>query len=83
MIRMLNRVRIQTLRDAEHTLEEIAASVGVRKRSVQRILTEPTTKSPESAPTPASPGRRVIEYGRGLLWARGAHSQRGAVVAHR
>jgi len=54
---MLDRVRIRTLRDAGHTLEEIAATVGVGKSSVQRILKEPPIRSPESAPTPRS--RRV------------------------
>ena len=54
---MLDRVRIWTLRQAGHTLEEIAASVGVGKSSVQRILKEPPITSPESAPTPAS--RRI------------------------
>lgn len=53
---MLDRVRIQTLRDAGHTLEEIAATVGVAKRSVQNILKEPRIKTPESAPTPVSRG---------------------------
>ncbi len=54
---MLDRVRIWTLRQAGHTLEEIAAAVGVGRRSVQRILREPPITSPESAPTPKS--RRV------------------------
>ena len=53
---MLDRVRIRTLREAGHTLEEIAATVGVGKRSVQRILKEPTIQCQESAPTPASRG---------------------------
>lgn len=53
---MLDRVRIRTLRDAGHTLEEIAATVGVAKRSVQGILKEPPITSPESAPTPRSRG---------------------------
>lgn len=53
---MLDRVRIRTLRDAGHTLEEIAATVGVGKRSVQRILKEPVIPDPESAPTPVSRG---------------------------
>jgi transposase len=35
-------------------LEEIAATVGVGKRSVQRILKEPAIQGPESAPTPVS-----------------------------
>jgi len=54
---MLNRVKIWALRQAGHTLEEIAAAVGVGKRSVQRILKEPPITSPESAPTPES--RRI------------------------
>ena len=53
---MLDRVRIRTLRDAGHTLEEIAATVGVGKRSVQRILKEPAIRDPESTPTPRSRG---------------------------
>jgi transposase len=57
MIGMLDRVRIRTLRDAGHTLQEIAASVGVAKRSVQNILKEPPIAGVDSAPTPRS--RRV------------------------
>jgi transposase len=53
---MLDRVRIRTLREAGHTLEEIAATVGVAKRSVQNILKEPPITSVASAPTPASRG---------------------------
>jgi len=53
---MLDRVRIRILRDAGHTLEEIATTVGVAKRSVQAILKEPPITSPESAPTPTSRG---------------------------
>ena len=53
---MLDRVRIRTLRDAGHTLEEIAATVGVGKRSVQRVVKEPAIEDAESAPTPASRG---------------------------
>ncbi len=53
---MLDRVRIRTLRDAGHTLEEIATTVGVGRRSVQRILKEPAIQRPESAPTPVSRG---------------------------
>ena len=56
MIRMLDCVRIRTLGDTQHPPEEIAASVGVGRRSVQRILKEPAIKSPESAPAPASRG---------------------------
>ena len=54
---MLDRVRIWTLREAGHTLEEIASAVGVGKRSVRRVLKEPPITSPESAPTPES--RRI------------------------
>jgi transposase len=57
MISMLDRVRIWTLREAGHTLEEIAATVGVGKSSVQRVLKEPPITSLESAPTPES--RRI------------------------
>ena len=60
---MLDRVRIRTLRDAGHTLEEIAATVGVGKRSVQRILKEPTIQRPESGPTLVSRG-----VGRAIAW---------------
>jgi transposase len=56
MIRMLDRVRIRILREAGHTLAEIAANVGVGKRSVQRVLREPAITSVASAPTPASRG---------------------------
>jgi transposase len=56
MIRMSVRVRIRTLREAGHTLKEIAASVGVAKRSVQNVLREPPITSPEAAPTPRSRG---------------------------
>ncbi|GEM_PF-3164568 len=51
---MLDRVKIWALRQAGHTLEEIAAAVKVGKRSVQRILKEPPITSLESAPTPGS-----------------------------
>jgi len=54
---MLDRVRIWALREAGHTLAEIAAVVGVGQSSVQRILKEPPITSPESAPTPKS--RRI------------------------
>lgn len=53
---MIDRVRIWTLRDAGHTLEDIASTVGVGRSSVQRILKEPPITSPESAPTPGSRG---------------------------
>jgi len=54
---MFDRVSIWTLRRAGHTLEDIAAAVGVGKSSVRRILREPPITSPESAPTPKS--RRI------------------------
>ena len=54
---MLDRVRIRSLRDAGHTLQAIAAAVGVAKRSVQNILKEPRITDAASAPTPRS--RRV------------------------
>jgi len=54
---MLDRVRIRTLRNAGHTLDGIATTVGVGRRSVQRILKEPPISGPDSAPTPKS--RRV------------------------
>ena len=53
---MLDRVRIRTLREAGHTLEEIATAVGVGKRSVQRILKEPPITDVASALTPRSQG---------------------------
>lgn len=54
---MLDRVRIWTLREAGHTLDEIAATVGVGRSSVQRIRKEPPIINPETAPTPKS--RRI------------------------
>jgi transposase len=51
---MLDRIRIRTLREAGHTLEEIASTVGVSKSSVRRVLQEPAFQSPDSAPTPQS-----------------------------
>lgn len=54
---MLDRVRIWTLRQAGHTLDEIAAAVGVGKSSVQRILRASPITKPEDSPTPKS--RRV------------------------
>ncbi len=53
---MLDRVRMWTLRQAGHTLEEVAAEVGVGRRSVQWVLKEEPVKSPESALTPQSRG---------------------------
>ena len=64
---MLDRVRIWTLREAGHTLERIAAEVGVGKRSVQRVLKQERITSPEAAPTPRSRGigrpNRVEAFG--------------------
>lgn len=54
---MLDRVKIQALREVGHTLDEIAAAVGVGKSTVQRVLKEPPITSPESVPTPKS--RRI------------------------
>ena len=54
IIKTLNRVRIRAPRDAGHMLEEIAATVGVAKRSVQSTLKEPPNKTPEPASTPGS-----------------------------
>jgi len=53
---MLDRVRIRTLRDAGHTLEEIATAVGVATRSVQLVLKEPPITSLETGPTARSRG---------------------------
>jgi transposase len=41
MIDMLKRHAIQVLRQAGHTLDEIATFVGVSKRSIQRVVVEP------------------------------------------
>ncbi len=53
---MLDRVRMRALRDAGHTLDEIAVAVGVSRSSVQRVLKEPRITAPESAPTPKGRG---------------------------
>ncbi|MGQ0642133.1 MAG: hypothetical protein ACT4P6_15400, partial [Gemmatimonadaceae bacterium] len=45
MIDTLKRHAIQVLRQAGHTLEEIAAQVAVGKRSVQRVVDEPMSTS--------------------------------------
>lgn len=72
---MLKRHAIQVLRQAGHTLDEIATLVAVGKRTVQRVVDEPmiTSQPPESlAPAPA---RRAIgrpskaEAYRGLVTA--------------
>lgn len=53
---MLDRVRIRALREAGHTLVEIASMVGVGRRSVQRVLKEPPIVDVASAPTGKSRG---------------------------
>lgn len=77
---MLDRARIRTLRDAGHTLEEIAATVGVAKLSVQNVLKEPPIKSSESAATPASRGRWAPGQGGALSGPGRAHPEGGAGV---
>ena len=56
---MLDRVRIRTLRDAGHTLEEIAATVGVGKSSVQGILKPPPSPA-RNRPRRRSPGALAV-----------------------
>ena len=56
MIRMTDRLRIQTLREAGRSVAEVAAQVGVSPRSVKRIAAEPAIASVDAAPTPASRG---------------------------
>jgi transposase len=41
MIDMLKRHAIQVLRQAGHTLDEVATFVGVSRKSVQRVVAEP------------------------------------------
>ncbi len=66
MIRMLDRVRIRTLREAGHTLDDIATTVGAGKSSVQRILKEPPIQSPESRrPTSGTKHATVVPHVRG------------------
>jgi len=57
MIKMVDRVRIQTLREAGRTLDSIAKQVGVSKRAVQMIVGEPRVT--ELAPRPSAPTRGV------------------------
>jgi transposase len=57
MIGMLKRHAIQVLHRAGHTLEEIAAQVGVSKRSVQRVAAEPEIVQLDAASEPVR--RRV------------------------
>lgn len=49
MIDMLKRHAIQVLRQAGHTLDEIATFVGVSKRSVQRVVVEPAVTDDDTA----------------------------------
>ncbi len=54
---MVDRVRIQTLREAGRTLDAIADQVGVSKRAVQRIVAEPRVS--DLAPGPSHRSRGV------------------------
>lgn len=56
MIRMVDRLRIQVLREAGLTLQEVAREVGVCQRSVQAVLKEPPMTCLEVGPTPQSRG---------------------------
>ena len=53
---MVDRLRIQTLREAGLTLQEVAREAGVCRRSVQQIVKEPPVTSLEAGPTPTSRG---------------------------
>jgi len=63
---MLDRVRIRALREAGHTLADIATQVGVSRRSVQRVLQEAPILDASTAPTGKSCGvgrpSQVVEY---------------------
>lgn len=48
MIEMLKRHAIQVLRQAGHTLDEIATFVGVSRKSVQRVVAEPAVTHDET-----------------------------------
>ncbi len=48
---MMDRLRIQVLRDAGHTLADVAELVGVSARSVQRVAAEPPVTGLDTAPT--------------------------------
>lgn len=56
MISMVDRLRIQTLREAGHTLQEVARQVGVSQRSVQTIVREAPVRSLAAGATPGSRG---------------------------
>ena len=53
---MVDRLRIQTLRNAGLSLQEVADLVGVGRRSVQNIVKEPPVTSLEEGSTPKSRG---------------------------
>jgi len=53
---MVDRLRIQTLREAGRTLQEIADQVGVSTRAVQMIVREPGVTALTALPTPRSRG---------------------------
>jgi transposase len=65
MIRMVDRLRIQTLREAGRTHEAIAAQVGVSRRAVQMIVAEPrvTELAPGPSPRSRSVGRPSLVEG--------------------
>ena len=54
MIRMVDRLRIQTLCEAGLTVHEVAEQVGVGSRSVERICSEPAITDLDGGPTPMS-----------------------------
>ena len=67
---MVDRVRIQTLREAGRTLKEVAAQVGVSKRAVQMIVREPRVTDLTPVPMPRSHGvgrPSVVEEVRGVV----------------
>ena len=56
MIGMVDRLRVQVLREAGHSLQEIADLVGVSKRAVQMIVREPRITDSALGTTPRSRG---------------------------
>jgi len=56
MIGMVDRLRVQVLREAGHSLQEIADLVGVSKRAVQMIVREPRITDSAVGITPRSRG---------------------------
>ena len=59
MISMADRLRIQTLRKAGHTLEEVAGQVGVTQRSVETIVQDPPVTSLDAGPTRGRGGEGI------------------------